>query len=251
LSERKAPVQSEAVKGLGRLRNAAILSFATSLLSLPSLGLFGGPESLAEDPFALLAALIWILVFGLAILALGVAAWVFKVLGWWSMCRSGMRRFYCATRLAVLLGPVIGVALLIVGGAALFLEALRSRAPVGGEPSPLPEESMLAYVLPGLLVMAVANVVEGVSALDVGLISEVKALALGAAIYLVASLLQPVQLLASAFNSAALLGGARSWWSWASSAASLLSSLLLAMGFHQAKGKVVRSEAQREAAGTA
>jgi hypothetical protein len=99
--------------------------------------------------------------------------------------------------------------------------------------------------------MAVANVVEGVSALDVGLITEVKALALGAAIYLVASLLQPVQLLASAFNSAALLGGARGWWSWASSAASLLSSLLLAVGFHQAKGKVVRSEAQREAAGTA
>jgi heme exporter protein D len=85
----------------------------------------------------------------------------------------------------------------------------------------------------------------------VGLITEVKALALGAAIYLVASLLQPVQLLASAFSSAALLGGARGWWSWVSSAASLLASLLLAVGFHWARDRVIQSEAQREAAGTA
>lgn len=244
-------MQADAVKGLGRLRISALLSLVTSLLALPLSGLFGRPESTTENPLTLFVALMWVLVFGLAILALGITSWVFKVLGWWSMCRSGMRKFYCATRYAVLLGPIVGVALLLVGGVALLLEMLGSGALVDGGLSGEPVGSALPYILPGLIVMVVANVIEGVSALDVGLLTEVKVLTLGAAIYLVASLLQPFQLLASAFGSTALLGDAASWWSWASNAASLLASLLLAVGFHWARDRVIQSEAQREAAGTA
>gem|GEM_PF-3336836 len=244
---------SEAGKGLSRLRNSAILSLAIGLLSLllAASPLAGGPESLAEDPLKLLAALAWVLALALVLLVLAIAAWVLKVLGWWSMCRSGMRRFYCVTKYAVLLGPVIGVALLIAGGVALALEALRSGAFAAEGPGGAPEWGALAYALPGLLAIAVANVIEGVSILDVGLQVGVKALAVGAAVYLSTALLLPLQLLAGTPSLAALGGGFASGLGAVWSAASALASLLLAAGFHLAKRKVIGSEAQREAAGSA
>lgn len=231
---------------MSRLRNSAFLSLVAYLLALPltvsPLPTFG-PESAVEDVIGLLAALALVMVFGLVFAVLWIAAWVFKVLGWWSMCKSGMRRFYCITRFAVLLGPIIGVVLLIAGGAALLLEILGSGLAAGGGLSGVQEGRVLLYALPVFLVMAVANVIEGVSVLDVGMQIGVRALEAGAVAYLVAVLLQPL-----AF---ALTGDLASGLSWVSGAVSTLSSLLLAVGFHRARGRVIQIEAQREAAGTA
>ena len=244
---------SEAVKGLNRLRNSAILSLAASLFSLPltAFSPFRGLGTATEDVVALFAVLIWVLVFGLLLLALMLAAWVLKVLGWWSLCKSGMRRFYCVTRYAVLLGPIIGVSLLLFGGVALVFEALSRGVLANGELGEMQEGTVLLYVLPGLLVMTIASVIEGVSALDVGLLTGVKSLTLGAVTYLIASLLQPLQLPTAALGSKELASGVASGLNWASSAVSLLASLLFAVGFHRAKGRVIQSEAQREAVGAA
>jgi len=230
---------------LNRLRNSAILSLAASLFSLPltAFSPVRGLGTVTEDAAALFAALIWVFVFGLALIALALAAWVLKVLGWWSMCKSSMRRFYCITKYAVLLGPMVGVSLLLVGGVALALEALSRGVLVDGELSGVPEGSALPYVLPGLLIMVVANVIEGVGALDVGLLTEVKVLTAGAVTYLIMVALQPFQLLATVLGSTAFASDVASGLVWASSAASLLSSLLLAVGFHWARGKVIKSEA--------
>ena len=235
------------------MRNSAILSLAMSLISLSptAFPLVGGLESLAEDPLKLFAALVWVLALGLVLLALAIAAWTLKVLGWWSMCRSGMRRFYCVTRYAVLLGPVIGVALLLAGVVALALEALRSGVLAVEELGEAPERDALAYMLPGLLAMAVANVIEGVSILDVGLQVGVRALAAGAIAHLLAALLLLFQLFTAVPGSAVLGGGFASGLNVVSNAVSALASLLLAAGFHLARKRVIGSEAQREAAGSA
>jgi hypothetical protein len=168
---------------LGRLRNATILAFLTVLLfQLPYVFFFPyrSLERLPTSPSFIVIVMITMVLMIIGLI-LGIGSWIFEILGWFSMCRAGVRKFYCFTKYMVLLGPIVGFLLAIVGAGALVLEAI--------EKGVMPTEESLRgfltgkisfYILSGLLVMVAVAVIAGVASLDVGLLTNTRILAVGA-----------------------------------------------------------------------
>jgi len=227
----------ELLRGLNRLRVSAILGVMVSLFSLviSSLpgGLVGGEGRLM---FSLLLVGA-ILILGLILLVVIVAAWVYKVLGWSSMCKSGMRRFYCLTRLVVLVCPVVAVVLMIAGGIAiafrLLSEQLIEKVPT--EPWEIVRASPtgLTLIIGGIVALISTMVVEGVAILDLGMLMGERVLLLGAIAYLASTLLSAVGQAFPQYPMSTL-----------SNAASLAAYILLAYGFSKARKGAEKLEAE-------
>jgi len=217
-------VRREVDRGFKRLRNSAILATVSSAI-FALLSLLG--KAAGEPTASILAELLvlagLIIVAGLAALILSLASWIYKVLGWSDMCRSGIRRFYCVTRLAVLIGPIAG-ALLILGGVLILSLELITRGAV----TPPPVEGygwgrLLTGLrwpfLAGIILMASANVIEGVAILDIGFLTQAKLLIAGSVVYLISAGLSPLALLSGQLEGL-------------SSLVSIAAYMLLAAGFH-------------------
>lgn len=217
-------VSRSELRGLARLRNAFLLAAAGALLSLALPPPMGGGLASA------LMALVALLAIGLPYLGVLIASWILRVMGWADMCRARIKRFYCAAKYAVLLGPLVAASLLAAGVLALL------RASAGSElVSRLPEAAdlLLPYGTGGVLAMAVADVVEGVALLDLGLIGGVKTLAVGAATYLAALGVWAAP-------------SAQRWLATASDVGSLIAYVLLVHGLHSASRRVVEHEVKGE-----
>jgi cellulose synthase/poly-beta-1,6-N-acetylglucosamine synthase-like glycosyltransferase len=82
----------EVVRGLSRLRNAGLL---TALSFLLFLSFFLPSYYIPSERWKWWEIFMTLLNLSLVIAAV---AWIYKVLGWWSMCRSKMRKLYCITK---------------------------------------------------------------------------------------------------------------------------------------------------------
>ncbi|RSN73387.1 hypothetical protein D6D85_10600 [Candidatus Methanodesulfokora washburnensis] len=196
------------IEGLGWLREAAFLAFLAVILSylLPSVFLspYRSLEQLPRPPFIDIVMIIIGLI-------LAIASWIFEILGWSSMCRAGMRKFYCFTKYMVLLGPIMGFLFAIVG---VFQTALTGK---------------ISFFLLGPLVIVAVAVIAGVASLDVGLLTNTRILTVGALLYLISVVLQAPALLQSPeFMSFGLAAGILS----------IPALLLMAIGFHLARRAV-------------
>lgn len=218
------------------MRNAVILSAVAQLFSLPMLR--GVPETPVD------VSHIWAFA-GFALLVAAITgplmlvAWIFKVLGWWNMRKSGWRRgFYTVAWLAVTFGPVAAFFFFAAGAVVIFLEAL----PFVGDALTI-SPTAFAFMVAGALITAIASAIEGVASLDVGLLTKVKLLSVGSALYVAVAFLGALSSLVAPRGNALLL-------TLATNVVGLAASVLLAIGFHQARGVVTR-EAQRKAAGAA
>ncbi|WP_125671940.1 hypothetical protein [Candidatus Methanodesulfokora washburnensis] len=201
-------MEEEMIEGLGWLREAAFLAFLAVILSylLPSVFLspYRSLEQLPRPPFIDIVMIIIGLI-------LAIASWIFEILGWSSMCRAGMRKFYCFTKYMVLLGPIMGFLFAIVG---VFQTALTGK---------------ISFFLLGPLVIVAVAVIAGVASLDVGLLTNTRILTVGALLYLISVVLQAPALLQSPeFMSFGLAAGILS----------IPALLLMAIGFHLARRAV-------------
>ena len=230
------PVQ-ETLVGLTRLRNASALRFALAVVLIPlqtlrivqPQGEWGGvaPERIGEL-FALLGV---VLIAGLVAVALLIASWLLRVLGWGNLCRAKVRRFYCVTRIVVLAAPIAGVAVIIFGAVIAVLEALATGLEYA--PSARLPQGALGMVLAGLVLVLAADVFEAVATLDLGQIYGVKILS-------IASLLLLTNTALSAVTNFVQLPA------WIPPLVALPTFAMLTAGFHSARKTAVGSLPSRE-----
>jgi len=227
-----SPMAGSIDKGFKRLRNSAVLATASSAISAALFPLERVMGRLSAGLLAELLVLVGLIaVAGLVALVLSLASWIYKVLGWSDMCRSRLRRFYCITRLAVLVGPIVAVALIMGGVAVLSLELLAK----GGTPSLVLRNyrggAPAGLFLAGLLLLASANVIEGVAILDLGLLTRAKLLVAGSITYLLSTGLSPVAMLLGRLEGLSNL-------------VSIVAYTLLAVGFHKTRWEGEAHEAE-------
>jgi len=210
------------IEGLGWLREAAFLAFLAVILSylLPSVFLspYRSLEQLPRPPFIDIVMIIIGLI-------LAIASWIFEILGWSSMCRAGMRKFYCFTKYMVLLGPIMGFLFAIVG---VFQTALTGK---------------ISFFLLGPLVIVAVAVIAGVASLDVGLLTNTRILTAGALLYLISVLILVVLYLISILLRVPALLPSPEFTGFGLAAGILLISalLLMAIGFHLARMRAARA----------
>lgn len=222
----------EAYKGLARLRTAAALSVVASLFGLLSQAVgisLSGSAELGE----LFSAVAMLMVVGVLVLILGLATWVLKVMGWGSLCKARLRRFYCLTRLIVLGAPIVGVILIIAGVLTTFFDVF-SNVATGLEISLLEERiiaSMSGYIVAGAVIMAAGNVFEGVASLDLGFSTKENVLIIGSLLYLASVTVSVLSQVSQALGVVSPI-------------VSLASNVLLAAGYHIAKKHFIVSPPQ-------
>ncbi|MEM1508413.1 MAG: hypothetical protein QW291_02935 [Thermofilaceae archaeon] len=226
----------EAYNGLVRLRTAAALSVIASLFGLLSQAVgfsLSGSAALGE----LFPAVAMLMAVGVLMIILGIATWVLKVMGWGSLCKARLRKFYCLTRLIVLGAPIVGVILIIAGVLTTFIEVFSSIAS-GPELSLLDEKiiaSISGYIIAGAVIMAAGNVFEGVASLDLGFSTKENVLIVGSLLYLVSV---TVSVLSQVSRELGII----------SPIVSLAGNVFLVAGYHTAKKHFIVSSPQTAAA---
>jgi len=201
------------------LRNAAVLRALSDglLLALPS-GVV--PSQFSED----LSSLFWnvgvTLLVGTLVIVAGIASWVLRILGWGNLCRARVRRFYCITRIVVIVAPIAGIAIIVAGVVLLLVQALSAAAPL---PTYSVEGGVVSTVLVGLVVLAASDIFEAIASFDLGHMLNTKLLMAASLAFLASTMLgmassralQPTQV---------------------RQVASLAVLALLAAGYHLARG---------------
>lgn len=219
---------------MGRLRNAAFIRLLVDLLGLAvlqlSTGLMGtfqlGDEVSIGEVAGVLATVAGILLLGLFLIVASIAAWVISILGWGNICRAKWRKFYCVTRVVVILAPILAtltVAAMIIS-AFLELFATGLRGEFTG--SDVFTSGFLKAFVAGMVIAAAGRVFEGVATFDLGLLTQVYLLAAAAVVYIAST----------AINVASI---SVTWLSVVSLILSILANLLFGIGYHYARKRLM------------
>jgi len=171
--------------GVKRLQYAFISDIAGVVLALLLLAFSGALTQAPENLGAVLGALAIVGVLGLVTLILAIVSWIFRVLGWSAICRTGLKKFYCITKWAALLLPIIAVILLLVGMVYAFQKILAT--PQFGVPTLEGLGPLIIAAAAAALLTTVASLIEGVALLDLGMIGANLVLEAGSVLYLIAT----------------------------------------------------------------
>lgn len=175
-------------EGAIRLRNAFMLGLTSSLTSLILMVVNPGGEILASLSSRGIAVLLTIVILGMATFILAIASWIYRVLGWGSLCKASIKRFYCYTRIAIIVLPAAGTLLTIVGSVALSFQVMAGGPQAESAIESLPKGLMLAIHV-GAVVFVTGFIMEGLSLLDMSLIYGRRILTAGSILYLLAQVL--------------------------------------------------------------
>ncbi|OYT27120.1 MAG: hypothetical protein B6U95_06605 [Thermofilum sp. ex4484_82] len=199
------------IEGFGRLKNAFMLEALTALLgiitSVISL-LYTGNLQIEELSPEHLGYFIIIAILGLILALTAIISWIFKILGWGSICKTNFKKFYCYTRLAIIILPIIGISMTMIAGFIIGLQLTVS----GHQASPeeiaesVPATVKVIAVL-GSIIASTGFVIEAISLFDISIIYSEPMLKIGSIIYitsLAASIFQ--QVLALPINVANAIG---------------------------------------------
>lgn len=171
--------------GVKRLQYAFISDIAGVVLALILMAFSGALTQAPENLGAVLGVLAVVGVLGLLALILAIVSWIFRVLGWSAICRTGLKKFYCITKWAVLLLPIIAVILFLVGMVYAFQKILAT--PQFGAPTLEGLGPLIIVAAAAILLTTVASLIEGVALLDLGMIGVNLVLKAGSILYLIAT----------------------------------------------------------------
>ena len=178
--------------GLGKLRNSFICQAMASVISIAFyVAIRGSPPPIQETGLPALSPevltyLALLAILGLGLLLLLVISWIYKVLGWGDICKAGLKRFYCYTKLGVLFLPILGIMFMLVTSLVAGLRALSSPT----EPVGLSAWSWVSNL--GLALISSGLVFDGVSLLDFYHREREAPLGIGCPLYLTYLLLTPL-----------------------------------------------------------
>jgi len=178
-------ILSKALKNLKRgFLILSISSLMGLILSLTTRNTFTAETLKLTSPNILLT-MITLIVIGLVLFILGLVSWILRIIGWGDLCNVKIKKFYCYTRLALIIFPIIGITISMIGGILIAFESM-SAAQQGVIPQVKP--SFSAIVTLGSLLFLVGFILEGVSLYDFSLVKQDEVLKYASILYILSIL---------------------------------------------------------------
>ncbi|OYT31565.1 MAG: hypothetical protein B6U94_02705 [Thermofilum sp. ex4484_79] len=181
-------------EGVSKLKLSASLGVILSVLSITVS--FIGINSLNPIYLAFTA------IFGFMILILELIAWALKIIGWGRICSTRIKKFYCWTRLALIIFPIIGMLASFVGFLVIFL---RQPLSMGVGNIAKREKSFETIGIIGGLIFSLGYLFEAVGLYDFSLIYRNSILRVGSILYIISIAVSPISSLIEATTVKSLL----------------------------------------------
>ncbi len=176
----------DGLKNLGRGFLLLVVASALSLvMTLTSQMMVGQVRPTPTIPRTLLVQVLVIGFLGFLLLILYIVSWILRIIGWGGICRGVGKKFYCYTRILLIVLPVLGVAIMIGAAMLMAMEIFTLGVPTTPiKPKGL--EKWGGFFLLGAVLITVAFLVEGVALLDSSYVFASKLLRNGAFLYIAA-----------------------------------------------------------------
>ncbi len=211
------------LNGFKRIRQGFLLLIPSSVIGLIVAPLTSPRDFLELGP-GVIAYLIFIGILGMVSAILVIASWILRIVGWGNICGAGIKRFYCYTRLLLIVLPIVGVAISIIGGIIYGIQVFTSGLEYVGQT--LFPPTLLAVIIAGSLIITAGFLVEGVSLLDISYIYGRGMLRIASILYLLSLVVSTVL---SIFSTTQAVFGA-TWMGLLSNTLQLVSSITLYIG---------------------
>jgi len=167
--------------GISKIKSSEFWKIIFSIIGI--LIIILKPRSLFDIIRILLVSIL-----GIFSMILSLTIWVFKILGWGYLCKLKIKNFYCWTRLAILIFPILGLLAMIIVFITVFLNNPSYIYQLNFDSN---KELRLILFFTAIF-FSVGYIFESVAIYDLSIVYKNKTLKYGSIMYLLAVIISPI-----------------------------------------------------------